>query len=302
MSLKGTVLFVEMTFPDLDHQGNDQIDKLISLNKKALSEKIKEYQAFHLKILGNGVFSVFYSIHQAIVCASALVKDPKSAHPNSAFTNGLSLKIGMCHGAIEMVGGDCFGDAVNVAFRLSQLATANEIWADLEGDYPQHLPSTLNCEKLGAIPIHGRTGLSTVLKLIPIESPSADQFTELAPFESPNKAPGSAVVFIDFFYNGASRRYLRQHGPIRIGRADDMDFQIHDDRVSRSHLKIEWCHQGPTVCDLSSFGTWVRFQNKESVLFLRRESCVLHGTGELILSSSLATKEPPILSFQISSA
>ena len=54
------------------------------------------------------------------------------------------------------------------------------------------------------------------------------------------------------------------------------------------------------LTDLSSFGTWVRFEGSESPVRLRRDACILHGTGDISLGVSFGDPLAPIVGFQVS--
>ena len=53
------------------------------------------------------------------------------------------------------------------------------------------------------------------------------------------------------------------------------------------------------VTDQSNFGTWVRFEGSPIELALRREECVLHGTGEIALGAPFDDFTVPTVSFRL---
>jgi adenylate cyclase len=298
MTLMATVFFAEVTDVTQVSFLTAREPPAFTPLKTELALQIEHFGAHLFKILGNGVLAVFLAPQEALICASSLIQDMQYRAPGSDLEPCFALKIGLCTGAIDIVGGDCFGDAVNVAFRLSQMATVNEILADLSSADLPHLPQSLHHENLGPIPIRGRAELSCVLKFTPIENSSPDQSTELADFHPPFDALLEGEPFIDLNHDQHFQRYSRAKLPIRIGRGQDVEFHLSDERVSRTHVIIEWRQSGPSVLDVSSFGTWVRFDGGEA-FFLRREFCTLHGRGELILSSTFATKDAPSVRFEI---
>jgi len=54
------------------------------------------------------------------------------------------------------------------------------------------------------------------------------------------------------------------------------------------------------LTDPSSFGTWVRFADGTAPVQLRRESCLLHGVGEIAMSVPFADAGAPVLRFAVS--
>ena len=59
-------------------------------------------------------------------------------------------------------------------------------------------------------------------------------------------------------------------------------------------------HRKGLLVDVSTYGSWVRFFGGGSDLLLRREECVLHGTGEIALGASFADLTVPTVKFSIS--
>ena len=69
---------------------------------------------------------------------------------------------------------------------------------------------------------------------------------------------------------------------------------VPDPRVSREHARIDWRNGAFVLTDLSRFGTWVRFEGFEPVL-LRRDTCLLHGTGQVALGVAFSDDSAPAL-------
>jgi len=75
------------------------------------------------------------------------------------------------------------------------------------------------------------------------------------------------------------------------------DFSRHN--FSRVHARVQWRQGAFVLTDLSSFGTWVRFEGSDTPVQLRRDNCLLHGTGEIALGVPFAEGSAPIVSFQV---
>ena len=87
--------------------------------------------------------------------------------------------------------------------------------------------------------------------------------------------------------------------PIYLGRAPEAEFIVNDQRVSRLHASIEWRLGAFVLTDLSSFGTWVRFAGSQTEQALRRDDCVLHGSGEIALGAPFDDFTVPTVSFSL---
>ena len=87
--------------------------------------------------------------------------------------------------------------------------------------------------------------------------------------------------------------------PIQIGRIRHCEFVVKDPRVSRTHARIEWRNGSIVIVDVSTYGTWIRFDGSGSDVLLRREECVLHGRGEIALGASFSDISIPTLKFSV---
>ena len=88
--------------------------------------------------------------------------------------------------------------------------------------------------------------------------------------------------------------------PIHLGRVDEAQFVVNDPRVSRLHARIESRNGSCVLVDVSTYGTWVRFHGTAGAsgeIALRREECVLHGSGEIGLGAPLSDFSAPTISF-----
>jgi predicted component of type VI protein secretion system len=87
--------------------------------------------------------------------------------------------------------------------------------------------------------------------------------------------------------------------PIHLGRDEQAQFVVNDQRVSRLHAKIDSRNGNFILADLSSYGTWVKFDGNSLELALRRSDCVLTGHGEIALGAPFDDFTVPTVSFQI---
>ena len=77
-------------------------------------------------------------------------------------------------------------------------------------------------------------------------------------------------------------------------------FVVDDPRVSRLHARVETRNGSCVLVDVSTYGTWVRFHGPTGTgaeIALRREECVLHGSGEIGLGAPLSDISAPTISF-----
>jgi hypothetical protein len=69
--------------------------------------------------------------------------------------------------------------------------------------------------------------------------------------------------------------------------------------VSRLHVRIDQHNGGLVLSDLSSYGTWLRFEGSPTEIALRRDECVLHANGEISLGAPFEDVAAPRVRFQL---
>ena len=192
------------------------------------------------------------------------------------------------------MGGDCFGDAVNVAARLLDHAGDNEtlltdeVFAGLPREQQVRFRSLDWMHLRGrAEPVHvhllgGKRASTDVV---------ATAFGAVAPSAEPDG--------IRLIWQRTNRVYASLRLPVVLGRSPQSAFCVDDSRVSRQHARLDW-HGGVfSLADLSYNGTYVRFSIEEEVVSLRRGTCTLHGSGVIGLGGSPADPTSAMVSFEV---
>jgi hypothetical protein len=202
--------------------------------------------------------------------------------------------VGLAHGEVIEMSGDCFGDAVNVAARLLDHAGDNETLATasvvsgLADDLRDRFRSLDKVQLRGRVePVHVH-----LLEGRRFGDTAATAYGELAPH---NREPeGIRLVWLDM-----NRVYAGPSLPVVLGRSPQVTYCIDDSRVSRSHARIDWHGGAFQLTDLSYNGTYVRFSNDSEIVSLRRGTCTLHGSGLIGLGATLTDPTAPCVRFEI---
>jgi adenylate cyclase len=96
-----------------------QAMSVLKTNRDIHKRIIKKHNGRWLKEMGDGTLASYHTISDAVYCAGALI--------NACNTKGIELRIGIHLGDVVEEDGDIFGDGVNVASRLEQVASPNQI-------------------------------------------------------------------------------------------------------------------------------------------------------------------------------
>jgi class 3 adenylate cyclase len=255
-----------------------------------------------VKTLGDGVLAMFPDEQHAVNAVVDLQRFHAKRILRSQAALRMPMRIGVASGEVEIVAGDCYGDAVNVAARLCDLCGPYQIWANAAALTNVHESHGTTFRELGPISIRGRAEPCNVFQIEWHEDVSSDFLTMQADLD-PAELLGDRDVLgreIELKWLTTVRRFKSFELPIQLGRVRDADFVINDPRVSRIHARLEWRNGSVVFVDVSSFGSWVRFLGATgSDVLLRREECVLHGKGELALGASFSDASVPTVSFSI---
>lgn len=255
-----------------------------------------------VKTLGDGVLATFADGSRAIDAVIDLQRLHQKSAAYTASGMHMPIRIGVASGEVEMVAGDCYGDAVNVAARLSDLSGAHQIWVTNTPQINMGERSGVRFRPLGPINIRGRAEPCSVHQIEWKAGESTDFLTMQADIETAAPKTGNDALCgeITLTWLDTAQKFQSFELPIHIGRVRTVEFVVNDPRVSREHARIDWRNGSVMLVDVSTYGCWVRFAGSGADLQLRRNECVLHGTGEIALGSSFADLSVASVGFAVS--
>ena len=304
MSVHTTVVFADLfgSTSVFEALGNAKATQAVTQVTTWIAKTIESHGGRVVKMLGDGVLALFEDNPSALNAVVEMQRSHQKRMTQVLPAHHMPIRIGVASGDVEIVAGDCYGDAVNVAARLSDLSGPHQIWANsaaLEGADEE---DGVRFRILGPISIRGRAEPCTVYQVEWQDDVTSDFLTmqsDLIPL--PDAAHADALGGqIELSWLDLSKSFKSFELPIHIGRLRQAEFVVDDPRVSRTHARIDWRNGCMMLVDVSSYGCWVRFSGGGSDLLLRREECVLHGKGEIALGSSFADLSAPTVSFTVS--
>ena len=301
-----TVLFADLRGSTSMYEtlGNADATTVVTQSVALLARVVAEHGGQVVKTLGDGLMAIFPD-PSACVAASDDMHDslarvglPAEASvelPELRPPVALKLQVGLAHGEVIEMSGDVFGDAVNVAARLLDHAGDNETLATLSVVEGLEDWERSRFRSLDRMQLRGRVEPVHVHLLEAVRrfgDTAATAFGDMAPASI--EPEGIRLVWLDLnrIYSGASL-------PVVLGRSPQATYIIDDNRVSRSHARIDW-HGGTfQLVDLSYNGTYVRFDHDPEVISLRRGACTLHGSGVIGLGAPPSDSASPSVRFEI---
>jgi adenylate cyclase len=279
--------------------GNERATEAVTQVTQWIGDTIEAHGGRVVKKLGDGVLGVFGDASSAVSAMATMLRQHKVRLDRWPHPLRMEIRVGVASGEVVDVDGDCYGDAVNVASRLCERAGPAEIWATettvlLAGTAPD-----VWYRKLGMMDIRGKAELLMLYHVEWREDEAPDSLTMQAALVS-NFAPVDSILGqIQFSWHGVDRTFTSSDAPVMVGRAEHAQLRINDPRVSRLHARIDWRNSGFVLTDMSSFGTWVRFEGSDSPVRLRRDACILHGAGHIALGVSFNEPSAPVMSFHV---
>ena len=302
--LERTVLFADLRGSTSLYEtlGNARATEVVTQSVSLLAQVVRACDGIVVKTLGDGLMAVFSDTDWAVRAADDMhdslarivAGNAAGLHPALAGRfPALKLQVALATGEVIEVAGDLFGDAVNVAARLLDHAGDNETLAT--GPVLERLPpiERARFRNMDRMQLRGRVE-PVVVHLL--EAPRfgdtvATQYGELVPTADPEA--------IRLVWMNLNRVFAGPRLPVVLGRSPQATYCIDDSRVSRSHARIDW-HGGTfQLTDLSYNGTYVRFNNDEEMLSLRRGTCTLHGSGVIALGAPLSDTLAACVRFEV---
>ncbi|HRP22811.1 MAG TPA: adenylate/guanylate cyclase domain-containing protein [Thauera sp.] len=294
-----TVVFADLTGSTglFEKAGNVAATQIVTRCTHALGRHLATAGGRVVKYLGDGVLVLFDDTMAAVQAAARMQEVLEELASVELQRAPLGVKTGVDRGSIVEHDGDCYGDAVNVAARLSDRAQAGEtlIGEAVFASLPE--PMRIACHSLDRITIKGKAEPMRVWR-VDFARSAETTLTTLLGYQELIDGP-TLIQRIDIDRLDQHVELHADDGPLIIGRGEGAGFPIDDPRVSRRHARVEWAGGQCVITDFSSNGSWVRFAGSSAPVILRRDSCTLYGEGEIGLGATPDDFTAPTLGFRV---
>jgi len=223
-----------------------------------------------VKTIGDEAMAVFPLPANAAYASIAMQKQISALRTSKG--TPLAIHAGFHFGPVIDDEADVFGDAVNVAARLSSLAKAGQTLVSAETVDALSPALRARTRDQDAHTLRGKQNDIHTFELIWQES---DEELTTMSTRSAIRPVGLKLT------HGARELDLDQNSPpITLGRDAQNDVVIMDRKASRLHARIERRRDKFVIVDVSSNGTYCQVAG-ESGIMLRREELILRGSGRL---------------------
>lgn len=250
-------------------------------------EVVAVQQGRVVKTIGDGSMCVFLDANAAVQAACEMQQ--RVLQRRTVQNRQIGIRIGLHHGAVLVEGDDVYGDTVNTASRMAQIAASGQIITT--GDTVALLLPALRSatRRLDALAVKGKHDEVSVHEVLWQASTDHTQM------------PGR----IDSILHraGVARLRLTHAGreivvvtSINMGRHADNGIVLSDLMASRHHAFIERRKDKFVIVDQSSNGTFVAMKGGEEFK-LRREEMILYGSGAITFGHRARDKDAEVIGF-----
>jgi adenylate cyclase len=275
-----TVLFADITESSRLYNQLGDVAARNAINA-CLSSLVSVLPAFDgrlVKMLGDAIMCVFPDAASAVNAATEM---QAVVTGNAAGGPPLRLHIGLHAGPVLVEDDDVFGDTVNAAAFLTNVAMAEQILLSdvTEKDLPSHFKPFVR--PLFRAALKGSSGESVIFQVI-WRSDNMDmtdvnlRISHVIPADN-----GSLMVSLD----DTRIRVDRWHASLTLGRDAANNLSVTDQFASRRHCSIRLLRSNFCLIDHSANGTYVTFASGDEIHLLRGE-IVLEGSGEIRMGRS----------------
>jgi class 3 adenylate cyclase len=230
-----------------------------------------------IKTIGDELMAVFPSAEAA--CQAAVEMQWRVLDLPLVGSERLAIRIGFHYGAAVEHDGDVFGDSVNVAARLAEVANPRQIIVSGQAVAALPAPLAAGTRRLWPMPLKGKSEPIEVLEVL-WDGGDETTLTLSAQFEPPR-----VPLRMRLLYRGAEVVVDAEHPSVALGRDAGNEVVVDTRNASRVHARIEWRRDKFVLVDLSTNGTYVLDEQHQEIR-LRREERILDGDGKLYFGRS----------------
>jgi len=270
--------------------GDETAEGLISTTLKKLGGIITAAQGEIIKTTGDGLMCHFPKADQAIAAAKQM-HEYLAKKPAASKDYKIAIRVGAHHGPIIESDGDLYGDTVNIAARVGDLARGGK--TVITGYTHEQLPDATRkrCRHLMYTTVKGKEQPIDVFDVV------WEQTDELTRVAGNNVASVISNILNIEYDDSIIRLSQNTKTSATLGRSEDCDLVIPSQHASREHCRIE-CNRGKFILhDNSANGSYVT--HNEAELIFHQERVPLLDEGYISLGIPAAANKDFLIQYSI---
>lgn len=259
--------------------GNEGAKAKIDLTLATMIAETERHQGHLVKTIGDEIMVTFECVQQACLCAQQLQR--QSGQVNAQ----LPVRVGLAFGETLIEDEDVFGDIVNNAAWLTQVARAGQILISESLYQSLPLEMQMDCHEFDRVAFKGDDKKSVIYRMHWESQTQAHNATAVMTIDDITQT--SDVVSITLEYGPHRHCILPQQTPFVLGRdSTRTNLRINHHLASREHCEVVFRRGKFVLIDHSTNGTYVSGHNQEEI-YLRREELPLVGEGKISIGQSM---------------
>jgi adenylate cyclase len=277
-----------------ESQGDKRARELIGHCMRLMTESSERNGGTLIKTIGDEVMCRFPGAAQAAQAALDMQEAVSSAAIGAAGVN-LAIHVGFHYGPVVVEERDIFGDAVNLASRMVNLAKRDQVLTTAAT--VAVLPAKLaKCARqIDRAAVRGKKDLIDVYELVWQEAESTRVVGNA--WETPLRA---AVAHSRLMVRMGTQdiEVSDTHPSLTVGRGEQNDLVVSSHQASRLHARIDFRNGRYLLSDQSTNGSWISEAGKEPRL-VRHDSVDLAGSGTLAFGHLPAPGESDLVYYSL---
>jgi len=284
------ILFADIADSTLLYErvGDVEAHRCVAESLWFMAQAVESHGGKVLRTVGDSTLASFMECDDALQAASTMQQMHKQTP--------LAVRAGFHYGPVIPDKGDVYGNVVNIAARVASFAKPEEITATDTCIAQLSDAHRRRANLLDNIQVRGIADPLGVYR-ITWEADTA-LHTRIA-------SPGTSSVSINehtklVIYQADNAFHLHKDAVVlTVGRDEQCTISVDGDRVSRQHAQLDWSAGQIQISDTSTNGTYIH-RKGEAPLFVRRETVVLTGKGEIGLGCLPEEEQTHALQFSVS--
>jgi adenylate cyclase len=290
-----TILFADVSGSTrlFETKGDVEARRLIAAVLDALSIICVQHGGRVIKTIGDEIMCTLPAAMAGVMAACDMQR--KMSRDIEFLRENLAVRIGFHHGNALEENDDIFGDAVNVAARMTSLAKREQIVttaATVNGLSGPRFPETRG---LGRARVSGKLLPIEIVDVVWQEDTSGMTMVQSTIRMGDAAAPGAKLTLR---HRGRVIELTENSEPFMMGREATNGLQVEADWVSRTHSQIEFKRGHFVITDRSTNATHVTV-GQEPELRLHRDELHLRGTGTISMGQAAAANAQDLIHFRV---
>ena len=270
--------------------GDESAERLVTTTLRQLSDIAGKCQGVTVKTGGDDVLCRFYNARHALDAAREmhLFLAAKTA-PSRDYK--IAIRIGAHQGPVIESDGDIYGDAVNLAARVSAIARGGKTL--ISGYTYEQLDeaSRKRCRRFTTTTVKGKEQPIDVYDVV------WEQTAELTRIVGNEVRSTMQSVLVIRYQDNVIRMSANTVTSITVGRGQECDLILPAQQASRQHSRIE-CNRGKFIyIDNSANGSYINHNQTE--MYFHQERVALQGEGFISLGEPSANNADFLLHYSM---